>query len=217
MLPLAFNTVLPSSMRVKHQLAIGVLPIGLMFLAFVPLFQLSAWLGLAMGIAQDAPIRSQPNAGWWIAIFLGSMVLGMVVGYLLGWLCNAAIARYVLRWPAQKVRAVFLHSEVPAHWLKEGVDKIEPMSASQASASKWAEQRQVGALRFILQRGVAAWGGPMFLAMYALPAWVRGSPFSLAGLAQQLALWAVAGALFGAAIWYASESNYRKLKSRDEA
>ncbi len=61
MLPLAMNTVLPQSMRVKYQLAIGVLPIGLMFSWFIPLFLMVPWLKLRWAfptILQSATIRT---------------------------------------------------------------------------------------------------------------------------------------------------------------
>lgn len=212
---LALNTVLPQSMRMKYQLAIGVLPIGLMFAAFVPLWLLSSWLEAYYGIPTNSPIRSHPNGGIWIAVFLSTMVALMILGYAIGWLVNAAVSRYVLGWSSEQVRAVYLHSKVPPHWLKEG--SAAPSDADAQSIAKWEAQRKIGALRFIAVRGVLAWGGPMLLAMHLVPTFMKGHVFSMESTIFNVVLWACAGACFGALIWYSSEANYRKLKQRSEA
>ena len=160
---LALNTVLPQSMRVKYQLAIGVLPIGLMFAAFVPLWHLGAWLESHLGIPLNSLIKVHPNGGAWIAVFLIAMVTLMILGYAIGWVMNAAVSRYVLGWSTSKVRAVYLQSKVPTHWLKEGASASQ--NADKQSIAKWEAHRKGGALRFIAVRGVLAWGGPMMLAM----------------------------------------------------
>jgi hypothetical protein len=212
---LALNTVLPQSMRVKYQLAIGVLPIGLMFAAFLPLWQLGSWLESHLGIPMNSPIKEHPNGGTWIAIFLFAMVALMILGYAVGWVMNAAVSRYFLGWSTEKVGAVYLQSQVPAHWLKEGAAASQ--EPDKQSIAKWEAQRKVGALRFIAVRGVLAWGGPMLLAMHLVPTFMKGQSFSLESTLFNVGLWACAGASFGAAIWYSSEANYRKLKKRSEA
>ena len=110
---------------------------------------------------------------------------------------------------------MYLRSEVPVHWLKDGVS--DTSSADADSIAKWEAQRKGGAVRYIALRGVLAWGGPMLIAMYIVPAFLKNQPFTISGIVFSLVLWATAGAAFGAIIWYASESNYRKLKQRSEA
>ena len=100
MLPLAFNVVLPQSLRRKPQFALAVLPIGGMFSSFWPIFVFAEWLGHALGIPHNAPIKNHPNGVIWIAVFLSVMVFLVILGYLLGWLANGLISRYVLGWPA---------------------------------------------------------------------------------------------------------------------
>ncbi len=212
---LALNTVLPQSMRVKYQIAIAILPIGLMFASLLLLWPLGSWLESHFGIPPNSPIKNHPNAGAWIAIFLSSIVALMLLGYAIGWALNAAIARYVLRWSMGKVRAVYLQSNVPTHWLKEGLSTSG--SADAQSMAKWEAQRKVGAFRFMAVRGVLAWGGPMFLAMHLVPTLMKGQGFTVESSLFNLALWACAGAAFGAIIWYSSEANYRKLRRRSEA
>src|SRR5262245_33819766 len=61
MLPLAVNSVTSQSMRPKYALAVGALPIALMFAFFVPLARFATWLEGALSIPHNAPIRDQPN------------------------------------------------------------------------------------------------------------------------------------------------------------
>ena len=212
---LALNTVLPQSMRVKYQLAIGVLPVGLTFASFFPLWQFAILLEAHFGIPANSPIKDHPNGGAWITIFLSAMVVMMILGYAIGWVLNAVIARYVLGWTQEKVKATYMHSNVPSHWLKEG-SKAQGGTDNQ-SMLKWEAQRKVGALRFIAVRGVLAWGAPMLFAIHLVPTFMKGQGFALEGTLFNVVLWACAGAIFGALIWYSSESNYRKLKQRNEA
>lgn len=212
---LALNTVLPQTMRVKYQLAIGVLPIGLMFASFLPLWLFASWLEARFGIPANSPIRAHPDGGVWMAIFLLAMVALMVVGYAIGWVMNAMVARYIFGWSTEKVRAVYLHSKVPPHWLKEGV--VTSSGADAQTISRWETQRKVGAIRFIAMRGVLAWGGPMLLAMHLVPTLMKGQGFTVEDTLFNVGLWAFAGAGFGALIWYTSEAHYRKLKQREEA
>ena len=209
---LALNTALPQMMRVKYQIAIGALPLGLMFASFLPLFYFASWLEATLGIPPNSPIKAHPSGTVWIVVFLVVMVVLMLVGYAIGWVANAALARHVLAWSSEKVSAVFMRSEVPPPWLKGGSGSAKVASAQ--SPEKWERQRKVGAVRFVLTRGLLAWGGPMLLAMYVVPTVLKGRSFTMSGLLVNLALWAIAGAAFGALIWHVSESNYRKLKNR---
>ena len=212
---LALNMVLPQSMRVKYQLAIGVLPIGLMFASLLPLWKFANWLESHFVIPSNSPIKEHPNGLAWIVIFLSTMVALMLLCYAIGWVMNAAISRYVLGWSTEKVQAVYLQSNVPAHWLKEA--PATSNSADAQSIAQWEAQRKGGALRFIAVRGVLAWGGPMLLGMHFVPTFMKGQGFSMESTLFNIALWACAGASFGAIIWYSSQANYRKLKQRGQA
>ncbi|MCA0176327.1 MAG: transporter [Proteobacteria bacterium] len=184
-----------------------------MFASFFPLSSFAAWLGAALSIPPNSPVKAHPNGSLWITIFIGAMVFSMLLGYALGWLANAAIARFLLRWPVKKLRAVYLQSAVPAHWLKDGASPS--LDTQIQSLTRWEEQRKAGALRFIFKRGVLTWGSSMLLVMYVIPTLVKGQSFALSGALFNLALWTVAGTAFGAAIWLLSEYNYRKIKGAD--
>lgn len=63
---------------------------------------------------------------------------------------------------------------------------------------------------FILVRGVLGWGSGMFAAVSLLPALMRRSSTPGLELLPQFLVWALAGALFGYALWhYAMKQNVR--------
>ena len=72
----------------------------------------------------------------------------------------------------------------------------------------------IGLPRFIALRGVLAWGAPMYLMVYLVPALLKSQPISPESLIAYAGLWATAGAVFGAVMWWNGQSNYRKLKDR---
>ncbi len=118
MIPLAFNFSLSNSLRSGTKQTLSVLPVTFMFSAFVPLSFFASWLSAQLGITMHEPVRDHPNGLLWITSFLSVMVLMMIGGYVIGWIANAAISRWVLDWPMSKVIAVYLRSEVPREWLK---------------------------------------------------------------------------------------------------
>jgi hypothetical protein len=214
--PLAWNFELPQRMRMQPQLALGVLPIGLMFASFVPLFFLSMQVAAVLGISENVPVKDQPNATMGLILFLVAMVIFMISGYLLGWVLNAIALRHLFKWPQEKVRRVLLYSEVPQEWLKE--TNTAPGSASNNAApnSSWAITRQKGRWNFIFQRGVLAWGLPMYLLMAVLPT-INGRVEPTAfNFLWQACLWGAAGALFGLVIWHFSEKSFLKQYGKQE-
>lgn len=210
---LAFNTVLPQALRGRYQLALAALPIGLAFASFLPLIFIGSWLESALGVAPNSPVKALGNGLIWLALFLVTMVVLMLIGCTLGWLLNAVVARLFLGWSSDEIRAVFLRSEVPAHWLKAGT--ASKADATEEAIAKWEAQRQSGAVRFMVKRGVYAWGAPMFLAMYVVPTLSRGQTVTAGAVLFQIAIWFAGGVAFGAAFWYLGEVNYRRLKRRE--
>lgn len=200
---LALNTVLPQMLRVKYQLAIGAAPIGLMFASFLPTIFVAILL------------TEYVTGGAWLALFLASMVIFMLFGYALGWLINVVVARVIFGWSREKIGAVFSRSEVPPHWLKDvGITEAD---ATARSIDKWEELRKVGALRFIITRGLFGWGLPIFGAMYVGPIFFGARPFGAISFALNVLLWGAAGTAFGSVMWYVSELNHRRLLKRREA
>jgi hypothetical protein len=207
---LALNTLLPPLMKVRYQVAIGAAPIGLMFASFGLVFWLASWLETTLGIPPNSPINAHPNGTLWIIAFVTCTVALMLLGYALGWPVNQAFCRVALGWPVAKVKAVFLHSEVPSHWLKAGTHEVPDLGAQ--LIAKWEQQRAQGATRYVLKKGVLDWGAPMFVFMYVVPAFTGKQPIEFVALVVNVGIWLIASAGFGLILWLSSESNYRELK-----
>lgn len=208
--PLAWNFEIPQRMRTQPQIALGVLPIGLMFASFAPLFFLAASLSSILGIPDNAPVKDQPNGMLWLILFLVAMVSLMIAGYLLGWFLNAIVLRVFFKWPQEKISRILLYSEVPPSWLKETNTATGAASSSAAPNITWAVTRQMGKGRFVFQRGLLAWGVPMYLFMAVLPVINGRVETTVFYFLWQACLWGAAGALFGLAIWHFSEKSFLK-------
>lgn len=108
MRPLPFNGAVVDALRPSVQIRLEALPLLLMCAPVFPLVHSDAW--------QDAPAAGAAGA-----LLSFALVGAMCLGFLAGWLFNALACRWLLGWPADRVRALFLHSEVPPHWFEAGV------------------------------------------------------------------------------------------------
>ncbi|RZA18805.1 MAG: hypothetical protein EOP93_10310 [Lysobacteraceae bacterium] len=85
-------------------------------------------------------------------------------------------------------------------------------------ASKWPAIRARGMWRFVLVRGVAFWGGLMFLAMAAMMAYRFGVAHArfplLLGIAVPLC--AIGGLCWGLLTWFFNERILRALQQHDK-
>ncbi|MDJ0939116.1 MAG: hypothetical protein QNJ00_05090 [Woeseiaceae bacterium] len=116
MLKLAFSGALNQGLKPRVKLALYAVPFVCLMLSFVPTFYVGASLADYLGIAQDMPVRDQQHGLLWGAAFLTVAVVNMLVGYAVGWLLNAYGAALLLRWPWDRVHAVFADGEIPANW-----------------------------------------------------------------------------------------------------
>lgn len=214
MSPLPFNMLLPRELRGGIQFALGLLPIGLVFASFGLLWLFAMWLATQLGIPEGSPVRDHPNGWLWAAISLCALLCLTVAGYFLGWLLNAAIARYVLGWSRMQVDAVFLRCEIPQHWYRGRTGANEPMSANPKFGTEdaWGKLRRQGPWRFILFRGILTYGGILFLSIAVVPAFMGTRTTDLGYWLTHGLTFSFAGALFGGYVWYSSEKQYRQLK-----
>jgi hypothetical protein len=104
---------------------IAIPPFGLMFGSFVPSIFLLARIAASLGIAMEAPARTQPHFGLFFIILLVTLSGFFVVGGTIGWFANALICRYLLGWPSEKIRTLFVSCGVPSSWLKWLKDDVQ--------------------------------------------------------------------------------------------
>lgn len=75
----------------------------------------------------------------------------------------------------------------------------------------WENERARGQARYLLVKGVLAWGLPMFVLMAGGPA-LFGFPYSVEGAPSwwgwQALLWATCGVMYGLLTWTAKEKRY---------
>ena len=77
----------------------------------------------------------------------------------------------------------------------------------------WKVTREKGVVRFILLRGLLAWGLPMFLIMTFLVNKTRLE--DVAQLASAAVVWSIGGLIFGGWMWTASEKRFRQQSNGD--
>lgn len=196
---LPLNTAAYAALSRKHQLLLGAAPVLLMFAPFLLLLPAAHWLDSPAAAAYNPFANGSAFPVVWAVLALLLTLAAMLLGNALGWLLNAAWCRWALAWPPAQLRAVFLRAELPAHWYRTGIGSLAEAEAQAARAE--TELRRGGALRFILLRGVLAWGGPMFVFMVLLPALIGEQSLSLRSVAVGLLVWGISGAGFGAAMW----------------
>jgi hypothetical protein len=202
---LATNMLIWSDVKPRFKWGLSILPIGLMFAAFVPIFAIAAWLAGALRLGSGA-VKGQPNGLLWLVLFLSMMIALMLVGYALGWVVNAGIARAYFGWPAERIRSVFLESKIPADWREpEALD-----GKSVRRRPSWAVTRQKGRWHFVLVRGVFGWGSAMFVGMGLMPVLMHRHEPTWSYVVRQACVWAIGGACFGFATWSWSEWLFKK-------
>jgi hypothetical protein len=208
---LATNIIVWQAVRSRITWGLSVLPIGLMFAAFWPVFLVASWMD---NIQHPGPGSVEVHAnGWmWLVSFLSMILALMLAGYTLGWVLNATIAKYLLGWPGTKVRAVFLQSEIPNEWRRlDGGEVRGPVPGRRS----WATTRQRGWRHFVLVRGVLGWGGFVFVAT-TLPSILTHRPgHSWELILVRAVLWAIGGAGFGLAVWCLMEWLFKRQSKAD--
>jgi hypothetical protein len=102
----------------NYQFALIVLPIGLVFGSFVPLWFIARALGYVLGIPENAPVRDQPYGFVWLVLLLATMWGLMFVGFCVGSVLNALILRLALCWSWSAIREGGVCPPLLVHWLE---------------------------------------------------------------------------------------------------
>lgn len=213
MTPLPFNSLVPQNLRLRIQVAISALPVVCMLLALAPSYFFAQWLEKLEGLPAQTRLLDHPSGRLWVSVFFCALVLQLLLAYLLGWLLNALWAFWVLRWPSQKIRAVYLNSQVPYTWLKPAAAALSGEHVAIIAVARWEGERKAGVLRYVLRKGLIGWGLPLYVFMYGVQTLLRGDLWVPVEALRNAVLWLGCGAVFGAVMWWVSEMNYRKLKA----
>jgi hypothetical protein len=74
----------------------------------------------------------------------------------------------------------------------------------------WKKSREQGMLRYVLISGVMSYGLPMFVVMTLM---VYRTDLTTQNVGLSAVIWTSAGALFGVAMWYVQEWQFRKASN----
>lgn len=80
-------------------------------------------------------------------------------------------------------------------------------------ALRWKKEREVGFGSCVLKRGVLGWGLPMCVA-FVFMQWQRNPRPLTEILLINVPLWLFMGSLFGVAMWYAMEWQYKRYVAK---
>ncbi len=104
-------------LRFRYRLFLGIpMIIGIAAL-FPAMSVLSQELAHAFGVRPDAPVNNQPNGLLWLITVLFVLWALAAVGALFGNVALAIGLRIFGGWSWEALRRVFLHCDVPKHWL----------------------------------------------------------------------------------------------------
>lgn len=117
--PLAFNLEMDRILSPKIQITLGIAPLSLMFLMFVPLCFFMFWIADLLEIPPEAPIVDQQNGLIWMVMFFSVFIILSIFGYSVGWLLNVCICRFWLGWSGAEIKSTFMYSRVPDRWLRQ--------------------------------------------------------------------------------------------------
>lgn len=209
---LALNYSASAALRRRVQFLLAALPMLCMFAPFVPMLKVAYWLDSPAGAAYNPATNGSSVFFLWVLVAIAVMIAAMLVGHAIGWLLNMAVAALFLRWPWPRVRGVFLESQLPVEWYRAGLSSQSDADA--VASQNWAEERQQGFARFVLKRGLLAWGVPMFIVMVVGPTFFEGDPVTPKGLLTSIAIWAVAGCAFGVSMWWVHHAQERDRAKR---
>lgn len=211
---LATNVLIWQDVKPRYKWGVSLLPVGLMFAAFIPVIFVAIWLAFALHLG-SSPANQQSNGLLWLVLFLSIMVVLMLAGYALGWVLNAAIARTFFGWHPEKVRDVFLESKIPAEWRGPEASATTPGGKPERQRASWAVTRQKGCWHYVLVRGVLGWGFAMFFAMGLMPLLTQHREPTLPYLVVQVSVWAIGAAVFGLATWVWMEWLFKRQSASD--
>lgn len=82
---------------------------------------------------------------------------------------------------------------------------------------RWEKTRQKGKTKFMLQNGLLAWGLPMFIVVTFVVSRIQRHQLTPALIVADAFIWALAGLIYGWAIWRVTEKKYQKFIAQSNA
>ncbi|NQZ07323.1 MAG: hypothetical protein HRT35_09205, partial [Algicola sp.] len=199
---LALSLDISQYLKRKIGMGLSILPYTMMC-GFIGLLYFPMILFLRYhDLGDDTPFSELGISSGWLAVILP---VTMFVGYLFGWLCNAMIARLFYGWNKAQVHQVFLQSEVPQYWYKEGGQAEADLSLLN-SVQIWASKRKKGCVNLVLRVVVMCYGLFAFYLLLFHP-FMKGYSYGQWGLLLWPGvLFAIGAALVGLLMWFLSLS-----------
>jgi hypothetical protein len=93
-------------------------PLGLAFGSFVPLWFFAQARAETLGVRGGASVLDQPIGWLWLLLTITDGVTLVLVGCFLGFLINALILHFALRWSWTRVCGAEVCPGVLVHWLE---------------------------------------------------------------------------------------------------
>jgi hypothetical protein len=205
--PLPFNLGIDLLLRRRVRAALYTVPLLFWIAGFVPFVLLDNWLKAEAGIPLWKDISEHPNAAALVPLLSITFVFFPFVGYLLGWIVNAA-ALTVAGWTVCDVRRAMFHSQVPESWLLQRQRDSEEISKLAAEFDEWSSLRKVGLRIYLVKEGAVKIGLGFFAIMLLVRAFRSDPQLDNMHWASILG-WSVAfGVLFAAWIWFWREHRF---------
>lgn len=133
-----------------------------------------------------------------------------LLAYTAAWLLSLVSLVFVGRRRCTDMRRTFLGGSLPKDWERaDAAQRLNTFERGQRMA--WAWMRRIGAMRFIVGRGLA-FGLFAFLFIHLASQWVRGQPVVVASLPIKCAFWVLLGLGLTATRWW----QLRRLYSHAE-
>lgn len=205
--PLPFNLGIDTLLRRSVKAALFAAPLFLSIASFVPLVLLDNWVKAEAGLPIHADMHEHPNAALLTPLMSVAVALFVLVGYILGWIINAAALR-LAGWPAHQVRNAILHSEIPGSWFACKKRCADELAKLEEEFSQWSTLRKAGVRTFVLREGALKIGLSFFAILLIARAFRSDPQLDRMHWASMLGMSIPLGIAVAALLWFWREHRF---------